>query len=164
MKAIIITFNGPITHNSKKAVAKALATEMAKYTSAEEIDVNIVEDSEVASILVRGKVSNETAKSTESTIAPTLMAAHRFCNRFYMLLNTEEFSKVEATENIEDMEKILMLMIAKGKFDDMHGILKMLIHMSDSDCYQEEKSFLQKYKLAFAPEYLKQINRFYKIC
>lgn len=163
MKAIIITFNGPITHNSKKAVAKALATEMAKYTSAEEVEIEIIEDSEIASMLVREKVSNKTAKSTESTISSTLMATHRFCNRFYMLLNTEEFGKIEDTENTEDMEKLLMLMIAKGKFDDMHGILKMLIHMSDSDCYQEEKSFLQKYKLAFAPEYLKQINRFYKV-
>lgn len=161
MKAIIITFNGPITHNSKKAVAKALATEMAKYTSAEEIDVNIVEDSEVASILVRGKISNETAKSTESKMTTTLMLIYRFCNRINMLLNTEEFHGVEGTE---DMEKALMLMIAKGKFDDMQPALKLLIHLSDSDCYQEEKALLQKYSLSFVPEYLKQINRFYKIC
>lgn len=160
MKAIIITFNGPITHNSKKAVAKALATEMAKYTSAEEVEIRIIEDSEIASMLVRENVS-ETVKSTESKMTPTLMAVHRFCNRINMLLNTKEFHGVEDTK---DMEKALMLMIVKGNFDDMHEILKLLMHISDSDCYQEEKDLLQKYNLSFVPEYLKQINRFYKIC
>lgn len=160
MKAIIITFNGPITHNSKKAVAKALATEMAKYTSAEEVEIRIIEDSEISSMLIRENVS-ETVKSTESKMTTTLMLIYRFCNRINMLLNTEEFHGVEGTE---DMEKALMLMIAKGKFDDMQPALKLLIHLSDSDCYQEEKALLQKYNLSFVPEYLKQINRFYKIC
>lgn len=160
MKAIIITFNGPITHNSKKAVAKALATEMAKYTSAEEVEIRIIEDSEISSMLIRENVF-ETVKGTESKMTTTLMLIHRFCNRINMLLNTEEFHGVESTE---DMEKALMLMIAKGKFDDMQPALKFLIHLSDSDCHQEERALLQKYSLSFVPEYLKQINRFYKIC